>query len=93
MKILILGGTTEGRALATACADVPGFSTVSSLAGRTSDPRLPPGPVRIGGLGGVAGLTDHWCKAAVRTAKYLQRAPFGRALPLPDQGAIMGFKF
>jgi precorrin-6A/cobalt-precorrin-6A reductase len=65
VKILILGGTTEGRALATACGDVPGWSTVSSLAGRTSDPRLPPGPVRIGGFGGVAGLAGYLRSAGV----------------------------
>ena len=59
LKVLILGGTTEGRALATACADRPEICTVSSLAGRTADPRVPPGLVRIGGFGGVAGLAEY----------------------------------
>jgi precorrin-6A/cobalt-precorrin-6A reductase len=49
--ILVLGGTTEGRELAGALEGV-----VSSLAGRVSTPQLPPGEVRIGGFGGVAGL-------------------------------------
>jgi precorrin-6A/cobalt-precorrin-6A reductase len=65
VKVLILGGTTEARALATACARLPGYSTVSSLAGRTSDPRLPPGPVRIGGFGGVAGLAGYLREAGI----------------------------
>jgi precorrin-6A/cobalt-precorrin-6A reductase len=59
LSVLILGGTTEARALATSLADRPGFATVSSLAGRTTDPRLPPGPVRIGGFGGVPGLAAY----------------------------------
>jgi precorrin-6A/cobalt-precorrin-6A reductase len=65
LKVLILGGTTEGRGLATACAELPGIATVSSLAGRTSDPRLPPGPVRIGGFGGVAGLAEYLRSAGI----------------------------
>lgn len=58
-RVLVLGGTTEGRALATACADLPGVEPVSSLAGRTTTPLLPPGTVRIGGFGGVAGLVNY----------------------------------
>jgi precorrin-6A/cobalt-precorrin-6A reductase len=56
MKVLILGGTTEGRRLAEALVDRPGFDVVSSLAGRVRDPRHPPGALRIGGFGGPAGL-------------------------------------
>ncbi len=59
MKILVLGGTTEGRALASACTSVPGLDVVSSLAGRTSSPLLPAGEVRIGGFGGTIGLVDY----------------------------------
>ena len=55
-RVLILGGTAEGRALAAACADLPGLTPISSLAGRTTAPLLPHGPVRVGGFGGVAGL-------------------------------------
>jgi precorrin-6A/cobalt-precorrin-6A reductase len=51
--VLVLGGTTEGRALA---GRVP---VISSLAGRTSRPLLPPGEVRIGGFGGVDGLVRY----------------------------------
>jgi len=55
-RVLVLGGTTEGRALASACAATPGLDMISSLAGRTSAPLLPAGEVRIGGFGGVDGL-------------------------------------
>ncbi|SPM42288.1 Precorrin-6x reductase [Mycobacterium numidiamassiliense] len=54
MRVLLLGGTGEARALAKALhrhVDI-----VSSLAGRVPDPALPVGPVRIGGFGGVDGL-------------------------------------
>ncbi|OBA64081.1 cobalt-precorrin-6A reductase [Mycobacterium sp. 1100029.7] len=54
MRVLILGGTAEGRALAKALhAD---RDIISSLAGRVPNPALPVGPVRIGGFGGIAGL-------------------------------------
>ena len=50
-RVLVLGGTTEGRALASACATTPGLDVISSLAGRTTAPLLPVGDVRIGGFG------------------------------------------
>jgi precorrin-6A/cobalt-precorrin-6A reductase len=53
-RVLLLGGTAEGRALAKSLhGDV---DIVSSLAGRVPDPALPVGAVRIGGFGGVDGL-------------------------------------
>lgn len=57
--LLILGGTTEGYALADALAEHPNLRVVSSLAGRTNQPRLPSGEHRIGGFGGVPGLIDY----------------------------------
>jgi precorrin-6A/cobalt-precorrin-6A reductase len=56
LRVLILGGTAEARALADALswADV-----VTSLAGRTAAPALPTGEVRIGGFGGRAGLAAY----------------------------------
>jgi precorrin-6A/cobalt-precorrin-6A reductase len=54
MRVLLLGGTAEARALAKALH--PNVDIVSSLAGRVPDPALPVGPVRIGGFGGVDGL-------------------------------------
>lgn len=57
--ILILGGTAEAYALADALAQRPGLRVISSLAGRTGAPRLPIGEVRVGGFGGVSGLTAY----------------------------------
>lgn len=53
-RLLLLGGTAEGRALAASLH--PHVDIISSLAGRVPDPALPVGPVRIGGFGGVDGL-------------------------------------
>jgi precorrin-6A/cobalt-precorrin-6A reductase len=53
-RVLLLGGTAEGRALAKSLHGH--VDIVSSLAGRVPDPALPVGPVRIGGFGGVDGL-------------------------------------
>ncbi len=54
MRVLLLGGTGEARALAKTLH--PQVDIISSLAGRVPDPALPVGPVRIGGFGGVDGL-------------------------------------
>lgn len=54
MRILLLGGTSEARALAARLH--PNVDVISSLAGRVPDPALPVGRVRIGGFGGVEGL-------------------------------------
>jgi precorrin-6A/cobalt-precorrin-6A reductase len=54
MRVLVLGGTAEGRELARRLH--PHVDIISSLAGRVPDPALPVGPVRIGGFGGTDGL-------------------------------------
>jgi precorrin-6A/cobalt-precorrin-6A reductase len=54
MRVLLLGGTAEGRELAARLH--PHVDVISSLAGRVPDPALPIGSVRIGGFGGVDGL-------------------------------------
>jgi precorrin-6A/cobalt-precorrin-6A reductase len=54
-RVLLLGGTSEARALAVTLVD-NGFDVTSSLAGRVARPRLPVGSVRIGGFGGIDGL-------------------------------------
>lgn len=53
--VLVLGGTAEARDLA-ARLDAKGVALTSSLAGRVSRPRLPAGPVHVGGFGGADGL-------------------------------------
>jgi precorrin-6A/cobalt-precorrin-6A reductase len=55
VRILILGGTGEARELAAALV-AAGEDVISSLAGRVREPRLPDGPVRVGGFGGADGL-------------------------------------
>lgn len=54
MRILLLGGTSEARALAARLH--PDIEVISSLAGRVPDPALPVGEVRVGGFGGIDGL-------------------------------------
>lgn len=54
MRVLLLGGTGEARALAARLH--PRVEVISSLAGRIPDPAMPVGPVRVGGFGGVDGL-------------------------------------
>jgi precorrin-6A/cobalt-precorrin-6A reductase len=55
VRILILGGTGEARELAAELV-AAGVNVLSSLAGRVREPRLPDGPVRVGGFGGADGL-------------------------------------
>jgi precorrin-6A/cobalt-precorrin-6A reductase len=57
MRVLLLGGTGEARELAQLLVS-SGVDVVSSLAGRTSDARLPVGKVRVGGFGGATGLAQ-----------------------------------
>lgn len=59
MRVLILGGTTEGSALARALAGDARFQPVLSLAGVTRAPRPQPIPTRIGGFGGAEGLAAY----------------------------------
>jgi precorrin-6A/cobalt-precorrin-6A reductase len=54
--VLVVGGTGEARELAAALHGSPGLSVLSSLAGVVARPRLPVGPVRVGGFGGAEGL-------------------------------------
>jgi precorrin-6A/cobalt-precorrin-6A reductase len=63
MRILLLGGTAEARALAARLH--PHVDVISSLAGRVPDPALPVGAVRIGGFGGVDGLRSWLCDQRV----------------------------
>jgi precorrin-6A/cobalt-precorrin-6A reductase len=65
VKLLILGGTAEAVALAEACAGRFGLEVISSLAGRTRAPTLPPGEVRTGGFGGAEGLARFLVERAI----------------------------
>ena len=61
MRLLILGGTTEGRALATAAEGRfgPTLTVISALAGPHPRAALARRPVRIGGFGGAEGLASY----------------------------------
>lgn len=56
LRVLLLGGTSEARALAAALERDPTVTVTSSLAGRVAEPRLPVGDTRVGGFGVVDGL-------------------------------------
>ena len=60
-RLLILGGTTEARALAKACVRrfADRLETISSLAGRTRVLRPIVGGLRLGGFGGGMGLARY----------------------------------
>lgn len=64
VRILLLGGTSEARELATRLV-ASGHEVVSSLAGRVSNPDLPEGDVRVGGFGGPEGLAAYLAKEKV----------------------------
>ncbi|MGW3385937.1 cobalt-precorrin-6A reductase [Streptomyces cinereoruber] len=82
MHVLILGGTTEARALAGLLH--PRVRVTSSLAGRVARPRLPEGEVRIGGFGGADGLAawlgEHTVDAVIdATHPFAERISFNAA--------------
>lgn len=76
MKILILGGTEEARQLAERLVAM-GHDVTSSLAGKTSEPLLPRGNVRVGGFGGGDAL-----------GKYLKDEKFDRLLDATHPYAV-----
>jgi precorrin-6A/cobalt-precorrin-6A reductase len=59
LRILILGGTTEANQLVAVLAKDARFDAVLSYAGRTERPTPPPIRWRVGGFGGVDGLTKY----------------------------------
>lgn len=64
--ILILSGTAEAFDLAAKLQkEQPDWRIISSLAGRTQNPKLPTGEIRIGGFCGVDGLIDYISKQNV----------------------------
>lgn len=58
MRVLILGGTGEARALATRIGGDARLDVLLSLAGRTAAPARLPVPTRTGGFGGAEGLAQ-----------------------------------
>ena len=64
-RILVLGGSGEGFALAGVLDGVPGLEVISSFAGRTQRLRRPAGGMRVGGFGGAAGLAAYLRRNAI----------------------------
>ena len=79
MRVLLLGGTGEGRRLAALLAGSAGVEVISSLAGRTAEPVLPPGRIRIGSFGGPDGLAA-WLAAERIGAVIDATHPFAAAI-------------
>ncbi|MEP5731486.1 MAG: cobalt-precorrin-6A reductase [Sulfitobacter sp.] len=57
-RALLLGGTTEASQMARVLAEA-GVKAVFSYAGRTQSPVPQPLPMRVGGFGGVSGLSRY----------------------------------
>ncbi|MBC7271171.1 MAG: cobalt-precorrin-6A reductase [Streptomyces sp.] len=77
--VLVLGGTTEARELATALAAHPGVRVTTSLAGRVARPGAVAGEVRTGGFGGAEGLTA-WLRERRVDALVDATHPFAAAI-------------
>jgi precorrin-6A/cobalt-precorrin-6A reductase len=58
MRVLLLAGTAEARAVAAGLAGMPGVEATASLAGVTRAPAPLPVAVRTGGFGGAGGLAS-----------------------------------
>jgi precorrin-6A/cobalt-precorrin-6A reductase len=58
-RVLILGGTGDASELAAKISLLPDVEVITSLAGRTRQPSVSTGSVRIGGFGGQAGLVQY----------------------------------
>ncbi|MEH2142066.1 cobalt-precorrin-6A reductase [Nostoc sp.] len=59
IRVLILGGTGDAAELAARVATIQRLEAITSLAGRTREPSVPLGDLRVGGFGGVAGLATY----------------------------------
>lgn len=78
-KILILGGTGEALELAKRLVGLAEVTVITSLAGRTRDPTLPPGEIRVGGFGGAEGLA-HYLKENAISLLINATHPFAAAI-------------
>jgi len=89
-EVLVLAGTSEATALAERL-DERGVAVVSSLAGVTSSAVARPGAVRVGGFGGVEGLTAY-LRAEAIGAVVDATHPFAAVMPfhVADAAAATG---
>jgi precorrin-6A/cobalt-precorrin-6A reductase len=58
-RLLIVGGTGDAVQLAARAIELPGLDVITTLAGRTREPKAVSGNIRIGGFGGEAGLVAY----------------------------------
>ena len=79
LRVLILGGTTEGSALAEALKGDGRFDATLSLAGVTRAPKLPRIATRIGGFGGADGLAS-WLRGTRTMALVDATHPFAQRI-------------
>jgi precorrin-6A/cobalt-precorrin-6A reductase len=79
-RILVLGGSSEASALARRLAASEEVSVITSFAGRVANLSLPPGEVRIGGFGGIEGLTE-WLRAESIRVLIDATHPFTAVMP------------
>ncbi len=59
MRVLVLGGSSEASRLARSLSERTHIKATLSLAGRTANPASSPLPTRVGGFGGVEGLSRY----------------------------------
>lgn len=93
--VLILGGIKEAAALAARLVEHhPDWRIITSLAGRTKEPKPVAGEVRIGGFGGVDGLVAYLKQEAV-TQLIDSTHPFATQISANARkaAAITGVKF
>ena len=80
--VLILGGTTQARELASELHNGDAVRVVTSLAGVVREPVRPAGELRIGGFSGSAGLAD-WLAGLIEVRGIgVVRRPFADAAPV-----------
>lgn len=75
MRVLLLAGTIEARAVAAGLAALPGVEATASLAGATRAPAGYAVPLRTGGFGGAEGLAN-WLRAEAAGAVIDATHPF-----------------
>jgi precorrin-6A/cobalt-precorrin-6A reductase len=66
MRLLLLGGSTEANRLARRLSGHPRIKATLSLAGRTTNPAAATLPTRMGGFGGIEGLSRYLREENIR---------------------------
>jgi precorrin-6A/cobalt-precorrin-6A reductase len=85
-RVLLLAGSSEATALAHQLAATGQASVIASFAGRVTKLSLPPGDVRVGGFGGIEGLTE-WLRGESIAAVVDATHPFTAVMPWHAEAA------